>query len=94
MSAPDPLEMPEARGLVNDDIETRIEPDVTADRKKTNLAKDKWNICLLLILYFLQGVPLGLCGSVSTILTSRGVPYSALGTISLVYWPFSLKLLW
>ena len=97
MSSTNPFENnTEASGLVEvPNAESKVEsiPEPEAP-KKTNLAKDKWNICLLFVLYFLQGVPLGLCGSISAILTFRGIPYSALGTFSFVYWPFSLKLLW
>lgn len=40
---------------------------------KQDLSKDYGNIALLLLLYFLQGIPLGLTGSLPFILTSRKV---------------------
>jgi MFS transporter, PAT family, solute carrier family 33 (acetyl-CoA transportor), member 1 len=45
--------------------------------------QDKWNIGLLLLLYLLQGVPLGMAASIPLIIQTYGA-----------FWPFSLKLLW
>jgi hypothetical protein len=56
--------------------------------------KDTHNIALLMFLYLLQGVPLGLTGSLPYILSSRSVSYADQGTFSFAFWPFSLKLLW
>jgi PAT family acetyl-CoA transporter-like MFS transporter 1 len=56
--------------------------------------KDIYSICFLTFLYFLQGVPLGLTGSVPFILSSRKVSYVNQGTFSFAFWPFSLKVLW
>lgn len=39
------------------------------------LAKDRSNILLLLLLYVLQGIPLGLAGSIPMILQNRHVTY-------------------
>jgi MFS transporter, PAT family, solute carrier family 33 (acetyl-CoA transportor), member 1 len=55
---------------------------------------DKRSILLLLILYTLQGIPMGLCGSIPIILRENGVTYENLSIFSLVSLPFSLKLLW
>ncbi|KAJ8280482.1 hypothetical protein GJAV_G00055110 [Gymnothorax javanicus] len=52
------------------------------------------NVSLLLFLYVLQGVPLGLAGSIPLIMQSRNVSYKDQAYFSLVFWPFSLKLLW
>ena len=56
--------------------------------------KDLPNILLLLLLYTLQGVPMGLCQSIPLMLTEKKVSYSDQAMFSLVSWPFSLKLLW
>jgi hypothetical protein len=61
---------------------------------KQHIKKDLHNIALLMFLYFLQGVPLGLTGSLPFILSSRKVSYADQGTFSFAFWPFSLKLLW
>lgn len=52
------------------------------------------NVSLLLFLYVLQGIPLGLAGSIPLILQSRNVSYTDQAFFSFVFWPFSLKLLW
>jgi PAT family acetyl-CoA transporter-like MFS transporter 1 len=63
-------------------------------KKNTNYKKDLKTIIFLMYLYLLQGIPLGLAGSLPAIMTSRKVSYSDLGTFSFVFWPFSIKLLW
>ncbi|XP_063613908.1 acetyl-coenzyme A transporter 1-like [Penaeus indicus] len=55
---------------------------------------DQANILLLLFLYVLQGIPLGLAGSIPMILQNRAVSYKDQATFSLSFWPFSIKLLW
>ncbi|KAM4627257.1 acetyl-coenzyme A transporter 1 isoform 1-T2 [Polymixia lowei] len=52
------------------------------------------NVSLLLFLYVLQGIPLGLAGSIPLILQSKNVSYKDQAFFSFVFWPFSLKLLW
>eukprot|EP00960_Hanusia_phi_P050129 760014-Hanusia_phi.AAC.2 len=59
-----------------------------------DLRGDIENILLLLLLYTLQGVPMGLAASVPLLLQERGATYSQQSIFSLVSWPFSLKLLW
>ncbi|CAD6909857.1 unnamed protein product [Tilletia laevis] len=57
-------------------------------------AKDKQAIALLVVLYLLQGVPVGLAfGTMPYLLKSR-VSYSDIGTFAFSTWPYSLKLLW
>lgn len=57
-------------------------------------AKDKRALALLIVLYCLQGVPLGLTmGSLPYLLQPK-LSYSAIGTFSLASYPYSLKLLW
>ena len=55
---------------------------------------DRLSIAILLVLYTLQGIPMGLCGSIPLILKEKGVSYESLSLFSLVSLPFSLKLLW
>lgn len=52
------------------------------------------NVLLLLFLYVLQGVPLGLAGSIPLIMQSKKVSYKDQAYFSFAFWPFSLKLLW
>lgn len=54
-----------------------------------------YSACLiLLLLYTLQGVPMGLSASVPILLRDLNVSYTDIGTFSLCSWPFALKLLW
>jgi MFS family permease len=56
--------------------------------------KDQRNFGLLVLLYFLQGIPLGLAtGSVPFLLKSH-MSYAEIGIFSLASYPYSLKLLW
>lgn len=52
------------------------------------------NVALLFFLYLLQGIPLGLIASIPLMLQNRHVSYKEQAEFSLVFWPFSLKLLW
>ena len=56
--------------------------------------KDRKNFLLLVLLYFLQGVPMGLAsGSVPFLLKSH-LSYGQIGVFTLASYPYSLKLLW
>ncbi|KAL1883392.1 hypothetical protein VTK73DRAFT_8959 [Phialemonium thermophilum] len=56
--------------------------------------EDQRNFGLLVLLYFLQGVPMGLAtGSVPFLLKSH-MSYGEIGVFSLASYPYSLKLLW
>ena len=59
-----------------------------------NVTRDRRNIALLVFLYVLQGIPLGLVGAMPMLLQTRKVAYKDQATFSLVFWPFSMKLLW
>ena len=61
---------------------------------RRKLAKDKSSILLLLLLYVLQGIPLGLAGSLPIVLQTKKIGYRQQAMFSLVSWPFSIKLLW
>jgi len=53
------------------------------------------NVALLILLYTLQGIPMGLCGFVSLEVKSIFKDsFSEQGTFMFAYYPFSLKLLW
>ena len=52
-------------------------------------------LSILFVLYFLQGVALGLpLGSLPVILIAKGATYSEISAISLCGFPFSFKILW
>lgn len=60
----------------------------------SNLKGDYGNIAFLLLLYILQGIPIGLSTAVPLLLQNRKVSYSDQALFSFVTWPFSIKLLW
>ncbi|XP_017275471.1 acetyl-coenzyme A transporter 1 [Kryptolebias marmoratus] len=77
-------------GLIrNSDSEDRRRP-----RVRPGIHGELGNVLLLLFLYVLQGIPLGLAGSIPLILQSKSVSYKDQAFFSFVFWPFSLKLLW
>ncbi|CCX10005.1 acetyl-coenzyme A transporter 1-domain-containing protein [Pyronema domesticum] len=56
--------------------------------------KDRRNFFLLVLLYFLQGVPMGLAmGSVPFLLKHK-LSYGEIGVFTLASYPYSMKLLW
>lgn len=59
-----------------------------------SIKRDRESIALLVFLYVLQGIPLGLAGAMPMLLQTRKVAYKDQATFSLVFWPFSIKLLW
>ncbi|XP_068440645.1 acetyl-coenzyme A transporter 1 [Clinocottus analis] len=63
-------------------------------RVRPGIRGELGNVLLLLFLYVLQGIPLGLAGSIPLILQSQRVSYRDQAFFSFVFWPFSLKLLW
>ena len=52
------------------------------------------SICWLLLLYTLQGVPLGMSAVFQLLLKDHGASYSDLALFSMSAWPFAMKLLW
>lgn len=69
-------------------VEEGVIPALPAQKSDLN------SIILLVILYLLQGVPLGLClGSVPYLLKSK-LSFSQIALFSLSSYPYSIKLLW
>ncbi len=56
--------------------------------------EDQRNFGLLVLLYFLQGIPLGLATGSVPFLLKRHLSYSEIGVFTLASYPYSLKLLW
>jgi MFS transporter, PAT family, solute carrier family 33 (acetyl-CoA transportor), member 1 len=57
-------------------------------------SSDRWSIFWLILLYTLQGVPMGMSAVFPLIMKERGATYSDLAILSMCSWPFALKLLW
>eukprot|EP00927_Polykrikos_kofoidii_P066772 TRINITY_DN62338_c0_g1_i1.p1 TRINITY_DN62338_c0_g1~~TRINITY_DN62338_c0_g1_i1.p1 ORF type:complete len:519 (-),score=73.77 TRINITY_DN62338_c0_g1_i1:16-1572(-) len=68
--------------------------DKVEGEEKSDLTGEYGNIFLLLLLYTLQGVPMGLSSVLPLIMKERDVSFSQLATFSLNSYPFSLKILW
>jgi PAT family acetyl-CoA transporter-like MFS transporter 1 len=84
---------------VTGDSNVTLQVDLSDSKRKASSSsvvgmEDKIGMVLLLLLYTLQGIPMGLCGSIPLIMKERGVSYEGLSLFSLVSIPFSLKLLW
>lgn len=58
------------------------------------IVNDTFSMILLLVLYTLQGIPMGLSASIPLLLKEKNVSYEGLSLFSLVAIPFSLKLIW
>ena len=56
--------------------------------------QDQRNFLLLVLLYFLQGIPMGLAGGSVPFLLKSHLSYGQIGVYSLASYPYSLKLLW
>ncbi|KAL8824084.1 MAG: hypothetical protein Q9191_005315 [Dirinaria sp. TL-2023a] len=56
--------------------------------------QDRRNFLLLVLLYFLQGIPMGLAGGSVPFLLKPKLSYSQIGVFTLASYPYSLKLLW
>ncbi|VVC38259.1 Major facilitator superfamily domain,Acetyl-coenzyme A transporter 1 [Cinara cedri] len=62
---------------------------------KKNTKSDISNICILLILYMLQGVPMGFSSAIAIIIQNMHLSsYNDQAKFSFVSWPFSMKVLW
>ncbi|KAF2150121.1 hypothetical protein K461DRAFT_229997 [Myriangium duriaei CBS 260.36] len=75
-----------------------LSPEVSRDGSAPGFfdlpMQDRRNFMLLVLLYFLQGIPMGLAsGSVPFLLKSH-LSYGQIGIYSLASYPYSLKLLW
>uniref|UniRef100_A0A8V5FND3 Uncharacterized protein n=1 Tax=Melopsittacus undulatus TaxID=13146 RepID=A0A8V5FND3_MELUD len=79
-------------GLPGGEAEVLLPPE--PERRARGYRAELGSILLLLVLYVLQGIPLGLAGSVPLILQSKSASYTDQAFFSFVFWPFSLKLLW
>ncbi|XP_068173538.1 acetyl-coenzyme A transporter 1 [Antennarius striatus] len=93
----DRVEVSSSDPEVEDEVENLIGGSDPHDRRRKVLPGIKGemaNVSLLLFLYVLQGIPLGLGGSIPLILQSKNVSYKDQAYFSFVFWPFSLKLLW
>lgn len=76
--------------------ETRLEKVVMHEElgEGLNNKRDREAFALLVVLYLLQGIPLGLTFGTLPFLLKPHLSYSQLAVFALSTWPYSLKLLW
>eukprot|EP00752_Nemacystus_decipiens_P013489 g11948.t1 len=74
-------------------VDVESDSKESIDREQSDWRQDLPSIVLLLVLYTLQGIPMGLSGSIPFLLLEK-VSYSEQAVFSLVSLPFSMKLLW
>lgn len=77
-----------------DDTAVQTTNAVEVEHSETDLKGDYKNVALLLLLYLLQGVPIGIAQAIPILLQNRGVTYADQAKFSIVLYPFGLKLLW
>ncbi|CAK4087802.1 unnamed protein product [Aphanomyces euteiches] len=73
--------------------EKAANPSTKTEPAKEDEPNNMLSIAVLMVLYTLQGIPMGLSSSVPFLLQGK-VGYAEQATFSLVSWPFSLKLVW
>ena len=76
------------------EIATNLEEEPSKQNFWEDIREDWHNVAVLLLLYTLQGIPMGLAMLIPMLLTEKGVGLSDLGTFSLNVFPYSIKLLW
>ncbi|KAF9191803.1 hypothetical protein BGZ51_006687 [Haplosporangium sp. Z 767] len=77
-------------GYISDSASSTSEKETSGSLS----GKDTWNFILLVILYLLQGVPVGLTfGSIPFLLKAK-MSYSQIAVFSLAHYPYSMKFLW
>lgn len=89
-----------ARLMGRDDFSLNEKPPLTPTSPSTDTSffdlprQDRRNFLLLVLLYFLQGIPMGLAGGSVPFLLKSHLSYGQIGVFSLASYPYSLKLLW
>ncbi|XP_025202719.1 acetyl-coenzyme A transporter 1-like [Melanaphis sacchari] len=71
-----------------------ITPSEAQTDIKPNLKGDRLNVALLVLLYMLQGVPIGISFAIRTYMQNMNVSYVQQAKFGVVDIPWSLKLLW
>uniref|UniRef100_A0A0N5C9I5 Acetyl-coenzyme A transporter 1 n=1 Tax=Strongyloides papillosus TaxID=174720 RepID=A0A0N5C9I5_STREA len=78
----------------NSDQEELEQGSSCLSRFCANIRGDESSLALLLVLYFLQGIPLGIIGCIPFMLSERNVSFTDQSFFSFSSYPFSAKLLW
>ncbi|XP_060865918.1 acetyl-coenzyme A transporter 1-like isoform X2 [Metopolophium dirhodum] len=97
-----------AKPIEENGREDVVEPVVSLERRngedktssdvqkviKPNLKGDRLNVALLVLLYTLQGIPIGITLAIRAYMQNKKVSYGQQAKFSVVDLPYSLKLLW
>ncbi|KAJ6648485.1 Acetyl-coenzyme A transporter 1 [Pseudolycoriella hygida] len=70
-----------------DSAENQTDDKIEGNHGKMDLKGDHGNIAILLLLYLLQGVPLGISGSVPILLQNRGISYVQQAGFTFAFYP-------
>jgi MFS transporter, PAT family, solute carrier family 33 (acetyl-CoA transportor), member 1 len=57
--------------------------------EKSNLTGDYRNVAVLLLLYVMQGIPIGITAAIPILLQNRGVSYKDQAAFSFAFYPYS-----
>ncbi|KAF9917812.1 hypothetical protein BX616_011229 [Lobosporangium transversale] len=88
------LMMAQRSESTSDAIRESLQGSLASETMGTLSGADKWNFILLVVLYLLQGIPVGLTfGSIPFLLKAK-MSYSQIGIFSLAHYPYSMKFLW
>ena len=86
--------------MSKEDFSLDEKPPLTPTNSSTDTSffdlprQDRRNFLLLVLLYFLQGIPMGLATGSVPFLLKEHLSYGQIGVFSLASYPYSLKLLW
>ncbi|KAI7863641.1 acetyl-coenzyme A transporter 1-domain-containing protein [Spinellus fusiger] len=83
----------EEKGLPQETTEDEERKEETTGGESLSV-KDRGNFALLVILYLLQGIPVGLSFGSIPFLLKEQMTYSQIAVFSLSAWPYSLKFIW
>lgn len=88
-------DLTDENGFVRQEGPEPVDPSTGKVKKKKKMSwSDIWAIATLLGLYFLQGVPMGICAAMPMIFQDANMTDADQGKFSFASWPFSLKILW
>ena len=94
------LDSPTQHLMASESFSLDDEPPPTPSIHNSNTSffdlprQDRRNFLLLVLLYFLQGIPMGLAGGSVPFLLKSHLSYGQIGIFTLASYPYSLKLLW
>ncbi|GAX76176.1 hypothetical protein CEUSTIGMA_g3620.t1 [Chlamydomonas eustigma] len=74
--------------------ESKMGTEVDGTHHEQLLWQERWNMALLVLLYMMQGVPLGLTTGAMPFMLQSKLSFTQVGVFSMAATPYSMKLLW